>query len=114
MTAWHVKPPLAEANGVSAPGGGWDGPGDTLGEADRQALVTKIQTLLAEQGYDPGPADGVAGPKTVDAVRAYQRKLGQPETGQIDNTLVAALADRADLTERSRRPDVPTRRPARR
>jgi localization factor PodJL len=64
-----------------------------IGEADRQALVRKIQTLLAEQGFDPGPPDGVLGPKTVDAVRAYQHKIGQPETGQIDNTLVAALAD---------------------
>ena len=28
---------------------------------------------------------------TVDAVRAYQRKTGQPETGRIDKTLVALL-----------------------
>jgi localization factor PodJL len=93
VTGWHVKPPLVEANAVAAPGGGWDGPGDTIGETDRQALVMKIQTLLAEAGYDPGPADGVVGQRTVDAVRAYQRKVGVPETGQIDNTLVASLAD---------------------
>ena len=91
VTAWHVKPPIAEANGVSAPAGGWDGPGAMIGEADRQALVAKIQTLLAEAGYDPGPADGVAGPKTVDAVKAYQRKVGVPDTGQIDKTLMASL-----------------------
>jgi localization factor PodJL len=91
--AWHVKSPIAEANAVSAPGGGWDGPGDMLGEADRQALVMKIQVLLAEQGFDPGPADGVAGPKTVEAVRAFQRETGQPDTGRIDNSLVASLAD---------------------
>jgi localization factor PodJL len=92
---WQVQPTLAEANGVAAPAGGWDGPGDGLAEADREALVRKIQVLLAEQGYDPGPADGVAGPKTVDAVRAYQRQIGQPETGQIDGTLIATLADQA-------------------
>jgi localization factor PodJL len=92
VTAWHVKPPIAEANGVAAPAGGWDGPGDAIGDADRQALVSKIQTLLAEAGYDPGPADGVPGPKTVDAVKAYQRTVGVPETGVIDKTLMASLA----------------------
>jgi localization factor PodJL len=92
---WHVQPTLAEANGVAAPAGGWDGAGDGLAETDREALVRKIQILLAEQGYDPGPPDGVVGPKTADAVRAYQRRIGQPETGQIDGTLVATLADGA-------------------
>jgi localization factor PodJL len=92
---WHVQPTLAEANGVAAPAGVWDGAGDGLAETDREALVRKIQILLAEQGYDPGPPDGVVGPKTADAVRAYQRRIGQPETGQIDGTLVATLADGA-------------------
>ena len=93
FTAWHVKAPIAEANGVSAPPGGWDGPAGGINEADRTALVAKIQTLLAEAGYDPGPADGVAGPKTVDAVKAYQRKVGVPDTGQIDQRLMASLAE---------------------
>ncbi len=91
--AWHVKPPLADANGVSTPEGGWDSPGSTLGEADRAALVKKIQTLLAEQGFDPGPADGVAGARTRDAVKAYQRENGIAETGTIDGALMTALAD---------------------
>jgi localization factor PodJL len=92
--AWHAKPPLADANGVSSPEGGWDGPGATLADADRAALVKKIQTLLAEQGFDPGPADGVVGEKTREAVKAYQRQAGIAETGQIDGTLAAVLTDR--------------------
>ncbi len=91
VAAWHVQPTIADANGVSAPEGGWDGPGDGFAVAEREALVRKIQILLAEQGYDPGPADGVAGPKTVEAVRAYQRQIGQPETGEIDSVLIASL-----------------------
>jgi localization factor PodJL len=94
VQAWHAKPPLAEANGVSAPDGGWDSAGEALGEADRQALVKKIQVLLAGQGFDPGPADGRVGQKTRDAVRAYQRKNGIAETGQIDNKVIASLTDR--------------------
>ncbi|HVY19425.1 MAG TPA: peptidoglycan-binding protein [Bauldia sp.] len=92
VTAWHVKPAIAEANGVATPPGGWDGPGETvISDGDRQQLVMKIQTLLAEAGYDPGPADGLVGPKTVDAVKAFQHKQGVPETGAIDQTLVASL-----------------------
>ena len=93
VQAWHAKPPLADANSVSVPQGGWDSPGNTLGNADRAALVKKIQTLLAEQGFDPGPADGVAGARTQDAVKAYQRENGIAQTGKIDGALVAALTD---------------------
>ena len=93
VTAWHVKPPLVEANAVAAPGGGWDGPGETIGESDRQALVKKIQTLLAEAGYDPGPPDGVAGRRRSTRCAPTSARAGVPETGQIDNTLVASLSD---------------------
>ncbi len=55
--------------------------------------MRKIQTLLAEQGYDPGPVDGYAGPKTREAVKQYQRERGAPETGQIDTSLVALLTN---------------------
>jgi localization factor PodJL len=89
---WRAEPPLAEANQVAAPGE-WDDRGDGLDTADRQAMVMKIQNLLAAQGYDPGPADGVEGPKTQQAIRAYQRNIGMRETGDIDGSLVTALAD---------------------
>ena len=63
--AWKAKLPIPEANGVSPPAGGWD-EGEAAGvtEADRRALVKKIQALLADRGYDPGAVDGVDGPKT--------------------------------------------------
>lgn len=35
-------------------------------------IVTEIQEALAREGYDPGPADGVAGKGTMDAIEAYQ------------------------------------------
>jgi localization factor PodJL len=79
---------------VSAPAGGWDGDDESVTAADQQALVKKIQALLTEQGYDVGTPDGVAGPRTRDAVKAYQRSIGAAETGQIDQKLVASLSDR--------------------
>ena len=92
VTAWHAKAPLVEANAIRKTN--WDDDGSAgITVAEQQALVSKIQTLLADAGYDPGPADGRMGPKTVDAVRAYQQKAGMPVTGQIDRTLVASLSE---------------------
>lgn len=36
------------------------------------ADVKEVQSLLAAQGFDPGPIDGVFGPTTDTAVRAFQ------------------------------------------
>lgn len=36
----------------------------------------EIQRALAARGYDPGPADGVLGPRTRAAVRAFQAASG--------------------------------------
>jgi localization factor PodJL len=91
-SAWKPTPVITEANTVTTPAGGWEGATAGVTESDRGALVKKIQTLLAEQGYDPGPADGFEGPKTRDAVRAFQRTLGMSETGQISADLADALA----------------------
>ncbi len=58
-------------------------------------LVAEAQRLLAALGFDPGPADGVAGRRTRAAVRAYQRATGLPETGVIDESLLASLRSAA-------------------
>lgn len=96
VAAFAAQTPPAEANRPPALDAlVADDAGRTIGEADRIALVRKIQVLLAEQGYDPGPADGVEGPKTQEAVRAFQRHIGTAENGVIDRRLVAALGDRS-------------------
>jgi localization factor PodJL len=87
---WRSKQANVDANAVSPPRGGWDS--DIVTDLERDALVKTIQGLLAEHGYDPGPADGVAGAKTVKAVKEFQRTTGLPQTGQIDETLLAALS----------------------
>jgi hypothetical protein len=40
---------------------------ESLAEGARQ-----VQQRLAQRGYDPGPVDGVAGPKTQSALRQFQ------------------------------------------
>ncbi|WKZ82450.1 MAG: peptidoglycan-binding protein [Acidimicrobiia bacterium] len=52
-----------------------------------------MQKLLALAGYDPGPADGVYGPKTEAAVAAFQRAYGGLDIdGKIGPATRAALA----------------------
>lgn len=44
------------------------------------------QTALHMLGYDPGPVDGVAGPRTRHAVEEFQRDH-QPEAGKVDGII---------------------------
>ena len=43
--------------------------------------VRNIQTSLATLGYKPGPADGILGHQTRNAIEAFQRDRGLPVTG---------------------------------
>ncbi len=51
-----------------------------------------VQVRLASMGFDPGPADGVAGPNTEAALREFQRAAGIEETGQADGATRALPA----------------------
>ena len=58
---------------------------------DRQ-LVAGTQSGLKRMGYDPGPIDGILGPRTQAAIRAYQKDHGLPVDGQVS----VALLDHID------------------
>lgn len=58
--------------------------------AAREALVRDVQTALKDRGFYRGPIDGLAGPMTSDAIRAFERAVGQPETGEPSERLLAA------------------------
>ena len=38
--------------------------------------VRRVQTLLKERGFDPGPIDGVVGVRTMGALRAFRETFG--------------------------------------
>ncbi len=46
--------------------------------------VQAAQEALKAKGIDPGPVDGVMGPKTQAAVSDFQRQEGLKVTGQLD------------------------------
>lgn len=53
--------------------------------------VREIQKRLQGFGFNPGPADGVAGRMTAGAVMSYQQSRGQPQTGDVDRELLERL-----------------------
>lgn len=58
-------------------------------------IVFMIQQSLRKLGYDPGPLDGVIGPKTRAAVKQFEDDRGLPETGEIAPTLFVQVLDEA-------------------
>ena len=90
--AFQPLPLTSDANEVLMPDNGWQSDDHSSVEVKSDNdLVALVQKLLAQNGYDPGPADGLLGQKTMDAIAQFQDKAGLPKTGQIDNQLVAAL-----------------------
>jgi peptidoglycan hydrolase-like protein with peptidoglycan-binding domain len=62
-----------------------------LGAAEAQAeqpyphhIVRLVQLRLLDVGINPGPIDGLWGPKTSTAVTKYQRRYQLPTTGRLN------------------------------
>ncbi len=53
--------------------------------------VRAVQARLRELGFDPGPVDGIRGPKTDAAVRAFQVSRGLVVDGIVGPKTTAAL-----------------------
>jgi len=51
----------------------------------------EVQRLLVRRGYDAGSADGVIGPKTRAAIRAFQAAAGLTADGHASGRLLRAL-----------------------
>lgn len=55
------------------------------------SLVMGAQDRLNRLGYSAGPADGVIGPQTRDAIADFQNDNRLPATGHLDTATVRAL-----------------------
>jgi localization factor PodJL len=79
---WEPRPLDPIANGqlsVSHP----------LGATPRE--ITQAQQLLIAIGSSPGPADGVMGGQTANAIRDFQRSAGMTVTGRVTPELISRL-----------------------
>ena len=54
--------------------------------------MAEAQRRLARLGFDPGPPDGLLGPRTTAALRAFQRSVSLSVTGQLDDATRTELA----------------------
>lgn len=83
----------ARANGFAAAAGRAEGEG---GKSRLPVApgpdVEQAQIDLQRHGFDPGPIDGLAGPKTRRAIEAFQRSNRLSVTGRLDAGSAAALA----------------------
>lgn len=61
--------------------------------------VGEMQTALNGLGFDAGPADGSAGPRTRAAIRAFEKDRGMAETGTV--TLALSMALRKAVSEKA-------------
>jgi peptidoglycan hydrolase-like protein with peptidoglycan-binding domain len=64
--------------------------GSTNGQAGAEQ-VKELQQALQDKGMDPGPIDGIMGPKTQAALRAFQQDQKLPPTGRMDDQTLAKL-----------------------
>jgi hypothetical protein len=53
--------------------------------------VVEVQRRLARAGYYHGAIDGIMGPQTRRAIRAYERDHNMPAYGVIDRQLLATM-----------------------
>ena len=71
--------------------------------------IADAQRALSRLGYNPGPADGIAGPRTIEAIRAFQRSLGADPTGVLTESQRAGLMNATPARQASTRSTTPSR-----
>lgn len=91
---WSPKAADAVANGNLSSLTTWESSSETtssISAAQSRPDVARAQTLLREMGYQPGPADGLMGPRTRDAIADFQQAAGLEATGIVDPVLIQTL-----------------------
>lgn len=62
-----------------------------LGTLDPISELSGVQGRLNNLGYDSGPEDGIMGPRTQEALKAFQLSAGLDPTGEADDKTRDAL-----------------------
>ena len=86
---------------------------DRMGAKHEHADVMAMQRALKDKGFNPGPEDGIVGPRTRAALRDYQRKEGLTPSGNWDAETAAKLgvassAAKPDTMTPSASPSMPS------
>ncbi|MGH7794311.1 MAG: peptidoglycan-binding domain-containing protein [Candidatus Binatia bacterium] len=85
-----------EARGAQKPGRmgrrGAAGMENQGGERWSKQDITKAQEALMNKGHNPGSIDGIMGPQTRAAIKAFQGANGLKQTGRLDAQTAEKLA----------------------
>lgn len=79
-----------------------------LRSGSRGTAVTELQQWLADNGFDPGPIDGIFGPKTLAAVKAFQTEAGISVDGIVGPQTTGAMDSWAPATTTEPTPTTTT------
>jgi len=74
-----------------APIGTWSDKFDPGAPITNVKVVKGVQMALRQLGFDIGTPDGMAGPKTAEAIKSFERSTGMSESGEINPRLLAVL-----------------------
>ena len=66
-----------------------------------RADVEQVQKALKEKGHYAGAVDGVMGPQTSAALKAYQKEQGLGVTGRLDDATLGKLGGPAPAADGS-------------
>ncbi|MGH7488597.1 MAG: peptidoglycan-binding domain-containing protein, partial [bacterium] len=64
--------------------------------AVRLEHVRELQEALTKSGYDPGPVDGIMGPRTKDALRKYMAVPPPKEPSPSDQVIARFRTERRE------------------
>jgi peptidoglycan hydrolase-like protein with peptidoglycan-binding domain len=71
------------------------GPANIIDSNLSKADVKKLQQSLKHQGFEPGPVDGIIGPRTRAAIRSFQKKHALEVTGKADASTLKLLDEKS-------------------
>ncbi|HHS82839.1 MAG TPA: peptidoglycan-binding protein, partial [Devosia sp.] len=86
---WQPDPLNIPAN--FAPIGTWSPDFDPGPAITDKNVIRQVQAALNRIGYDTGTPDGLMGPKTEEAIRAFETQTGMSQSGRINPRLLAVL-----------------------
>ena len=87
---WKQREPDAVANLVSVPES-WKSNEDKFAVLSDQNSITQAQLLLNKIGFNVGPADGVLGQRTRDAIASFRAKSGLKVNERLDVEFMETL-----------------------
>lgn len=68
---------------------------ETVAKTASDPTLARIQAILAEKGLYPGAIDGLMGPQSAAAIRAWEKNNGYAETGEATAALLAIMGKTA-------------------